>query len=217
MSPPSGPDPAPTDRLEGDPDEIDRELERLSRRGFTVAGAAGLATLAGWQWLRTRTAEGGMPWPLRRVIRLDERIARATYSPRRLAPMFPDASLAALRINGSIGMDGPLDVARWRLVVEGPGGAVRSFTLDQIKALPRHEHITELKCIEGWAQKACWARAAGRPRGADRPLAPRRPALRRRPFARRPLRVRRPGYARPPLLRRPRHAQRPAPADAARL
>ena len=161
MNPLPDPEPVPPIKLDPGADTLGRELDRLTRRGFAVAGAAGLATLGGWQWLRTRSAEAGMPWPFRRVIRLDERVARATFSPARLAPTFPDAELTPLRTNGSIGMDddAEIDPARWRLSVQGPGGAARSFTLDEIKALPRHEEVTELKCIEGWAQKARWAGA----------------------------------------------------------
>ena len=65
------------------------------------------------------------------------------------------------RVNGSIGLDSDLDPAAWRLQVVGPAGerARRSFTLDEIKAFPRFEMTTELKCIEGWSIVVNWAGA----------------------------------------------------------
>ncbi len=63
------------------------------------------------------------------------------------------------RVNGSIGLDENLDRARWRLNVIGPAGSQspRSFTLDEIKAFPRVEMTTELRCIEGWSEVVHWA------------------------------------------------------------
>ena len=60
----------------------DDDLERRSagcRAGFRLGGAAALAGLAGWRWLVTRSEEDGLPWPLRRVLEFDERLARAAF------------------------------------------------------------------------------------------------------------------------------------------
>ena len=38
-------------------------------------------------------------------------------------------------------------------------GLARSFTLDEIKALPRVEMTTELRCVEGWSEVVHWAGA----------------------------------------------------------
>ena len=71
-----------------------------------------------------------------------------------------------------IGIDSTIDPTAWRLRVIGPSGegGARLFRLDEIKALPRVEMTTELKCIEGWSTVVNWVvRASGRPRGTDRP------------------------------------------------
>src|SRR5271155_5370439 len=57
-------------------DDLERRLRRLSRRGFMFGGVAALAGVGGWRWLVTRSDEGGLPWPLRRVLEFDERLAR---------------------------------------------------------------------------------------------------------------------------------------------
>ena len=58
------------------PDDLERRVRRMTRRGFAWGGAAAVAGWAGWRWLVTRSDEGGLPWPLRRVLELDERVAR---------------------------------------------------------------------------------------------------------------------------------------------
>lgn len=48
------------------------------------------------------------------------------------------------------------DFADWELVVEGEVNNPRSFTLDQIKALPKHTQVTEQDCVQGWSGIAKW-------------------------------------------------------------
>ena len=148
----------------GPDDDLERRLRRLSRRGFIVGGAAALAGVGGWRWLVTRGDEGGLPWPLRRVLEFDERLARGLFRPSRLSPQFPRSAARMPRVNGTIGLDANLDPARWRLRVIGSAGehSPRSFTLDQLKAFPRAEMTTELRCIEGWSDVVHWAGCAAR-------------------------------------------------------
>jgi DMSO/TMAO reductase YedYZ molybdopterin-dependent catalytic subunit len=133
----------------------------MTRRGFASAGAAVVAGVAGWRWLVTRSEEDGLPWPLRRALELNERAARGLYRGSRLSPEFPRTAARMPRVNGSIGLESGLDPAAWRLRVTGAAGAGsgRSFTLDEIQALPRVEMTTELRCIEGWSDVVHWAGA----------------------------------------------------------
>jgi DMSO/TMAO reductase YedYZ molybdopterin-dependent catalytic subunit len=133
----------------------------MSRRGFTWGAAAALSGLAGWRWLTTRSQEDGLPWPLRRVLALNERVAQAAFRSSRTAPEFPPGAAGRPRVNGLIGIDLTLDLAAWRLRVLGAGGerGGRFFRLEEIKALPRVEMITELRCIEGWSTVVHWAGA----------------------------------------------------------
>jgi hypothetical protein len=142
-------------------DDLERQLRRMTRRGFVWGGVAAAAGLAGWQWSVTRVEEGGLPWPLRRVLELNERVARVLSRDSRLSPEFPRSAARMPRVNGSIGLESDVDPADWRLRVIGPTGegSTRSFTLDEIKALPRVEMTTELRCIEGWSEVVHWAGA----------------------------------------------------------
>lgn len=157
---------------------------RRSRRSFLIGGAAAVAGVGAWQWLRTRPEDGGVQWPLRRAHEFNESLARGYFEPARLAPTFPRAPGQMPRVNGGIGLDGEFDPATWRLRVEGlaaQAGAESSaveLTLDDIKRLPRVELVTLLKCIEGWADMGQWAgarfadfAAAYRPEGTVRYVA----------------------------------------------
>jgi len=138
---------------------LEHRLRRMSRRGFAVAGAAGLAGLAGWRWLVTRGEEGGLPWPFRRVLGFNERLAGAYFKGARLAPTFPREQARGPRVNGEIGLRGKFDPAGWKLRVETPAraGPPLELSLDEVRALPRAEMVTELKCVEGWSAVVHWA------------------------------------------------------------
>lgn len=135
--------------------DIDKELTRLTRRGFLTMGVAAAAGYAGWKWLRTRPRDGGVEWPLREGLEWNESLARAYFSPSRLSPTFSPSDLTRVRINGRLGLQAPIDLDAWRLRIEGATTPV-SLTLDEVKALPRHQMITELRCIEGWTIIVQW-------------------------------------------------------------
>jgi DMSO/TMAO reductase YedYZ molybdopterin-dependent catalytic subunit len=109
----------------------------------------------------TRSEEDGLPWPLRRVLGLNERLARTAFRASRKSPEFPRTAAREPRVNGTIGLDSELDMSAWMLQVIGTADALarRLFTLDDIKALPRAEMTTELRCIEGWSEVVHWAGA----------------------------------------------------------
>jgi hypothetical protein len=147
--------------VESPDDELDRRLRRLTRRGFAWGGVAVLASFAGWRWLVSRSEEDGLPWPLRHVLEFNERVAREFFRASRRSPEFPRSAARMPRVNGSIGLESGLDPVTWRLEVVGAAGeqARRLFSLDDVKALPRVEMTTELRCIEGWSEVVYWAGA----------------------------------------------------------
>ncbi len=138
--------------------DLQRQVSRMTRRSFTVGAAAALAGLGGWTWLRTRDTDGGIPWPLRRGLQFNERLASAFFKDSRLAPTFPRDRAMEPRVNGRIGLNPGFDPGKWRLRVDA-GARTLEITLDQVKALPRAEIVTELKCVEGWSEVVQWAGA----------------------------------------------------------
>jgi DMSO/TMAO reductase YedYZ molybdopterin-dependent catalytic subunit len=141
--------------------DLECELRLRSRRGFTTGAVAILTGLAGWCWLVTRREEEGLPWPLRRVLEFNERVARGLFRPTHRSPEFPRSAAQMPRVNGSIGLESDLDLAAWRLDVIGSAGEQtrRWLSLGDIQALPRVEMTAELRCIEGWSEIVHWAGA----------------------------------------------------------
>ena len=139
--------------------EVQRELKRLSRRGFLTAAVAAGAGYGAWKWLRTRQQLGDLEWPLRRVLELNESVAEKYFREARLSPTFPPSRITRpARLNGNLGLDPRFDPSTWRLRIEGAAKPV-TLTLDDIRALPRREQITEFRCIEGWSIVTKWTGA----------------------------------------------------------
>jgi DMSO/TMAO reductase YedYZ molybdopterin-dependent catalytic subunit len=134
------------------------ELSRLTRRGFLTMGVAAGAGFAGWKWLRTRPLEDGLAWPFRRMLAFDESVARGYFSPARLSPTFRPSDVTKARLNGNLGLQSAIDLDAWRLKIEGAAEPLL-LTMDDIRALPRHEMITEFRCIEGWSTIVHWGGA----------------------------------------------------------
>jgi hypothetical protein len=132
----------------------EQQMRRLTRRGFITGGTAALTGLGAWRWLTTASPEDGVPWPLRRVLRFNERLAEVLGSPHGLAPTFPTEGLRGpARANGLIGLDGDADAVEWQLRIEHEsGGRRQTIRLRDLRALPRLDQGSELKCVEGWSE-----------------------------------------------------------------
>ena len=137
-------------------------FKRQNRRSFLVAAMAVVAGLGSWEWLRTRREDNGEPWPLRRMLEVNEQLARDFFRRSRLAPVFAASLAEEPRPNGDYGLKRELNPDDWKLHVIGgrdSHGADTGYSLDVIKALPKVEMVTELKCIEGWSVIVQWAGA----------------------------------------------------------
>ena len=156
-------------------DSVDREIARKTRRSLLTGGLATLAGAGAWGWLRSRRPDDDLPWPLRLALRGNEQLTRDYFSEARLARTFAPADVESPRQNGDIGIEDDVE-PDWKLSVSGITGSDEplSLTLDDIKALPKIEMITELKPIEGWSRIIKWGGARFRdfvgkyaPRQAD--------------------------------------------------
>ena len=136
-------------------DPVADAMARLTRRAFFGGAVAAGAGFAGWRWLRTRTTDEGIPWPLRTVHRGNERLGRGLFSDGRLAPEFDSARAGFPIVNGQQGW--PSDTTTgWQITASQPGLPDRTFRPADTASLPRVEMTTELKCIEGWSQIVTW-------------------------------------------------------------
>lgn len=145
---------------EADDRALEREAKNRSRRAFLTSGAAAVAAYGGWHWLRSSPEVDGVPWPIREVLRVNERVAGSYFSDRHLSPTFPPAKVdPETRVNGDVGLGDDFDPRSWMLRVEMPEAEPRLITMAQIRELPRVEQITQLNCIEGWTAVVHWVGA----------------------------------------------------------
>ena len=141
-------------------DDVARRIRRITRRSFATGAVAATAGLAGWRWLRTCTDDHGIPWPLRRMLEWNQRLAEAYFRRARLSPTFPASVARMPRVNGHVGLDDRFDPANWSLRLENSvGEKPLTVTLDDIKLLPQVDLVTELRCIEGWSDPVRWTGA----------------------------------------------------------
>ena len=139
--------------------DLERETRRLTRRGLLTGGIATLAGIGGVAWLTTREDEDGIQWPFRRVQRANEIVSRdVLFRKNNLAPEFPvSEAVKNVRLNEDIGRSADVSRATWTVKTEGTSGGSHSVPLAEIKAMPKSEHVNELKCVEGWSQIVHWA------------------------------------------------------------
>ncbi len=137
-----------------DDEKVAREIRRLSRRSFTTGAIAAAIGGAGFRWLTTRSPDNGLPWPLRRALEWNESVSERLFNESRLAPEFPVESAGTPRVNGRVGLDGPIQAGDWTVRVSGQ--VDRQIPLAAIRELPNHTMTTELKCVEGWSQVVNW-------------------------------------------------------------
>jgi DMSO/TMAO reductase YedYZ molybdopterin-dependent catalytic subunit len=132
-------------------------MRRLTRRSLVTGGIAAAAGAAGVTWLATRQEENGIPWPFRRMQRANEGLSRVIFSDRHLSPEFaPGKAVKEVRVNSDIGISEDADPANWIVKTSGLSGPAVDVPLAEIKAMPKTEQVSELKCVEGWSQIVHW-------------------------------------------------------------
>jgi DMSO/TMAO reductase YedYZ molybdopterin-dependent catalytic subunit len=145
-------------------------LCRRNRRDILLFGAGALAALAGAGsllpqdtltrlGLRRNTNSRGKEWFLDEALRIDDDVAEALYSPRRMVPTYTKSQITPLKNNYNGATPGPGYIPGWHLTLDGLDSGV-SVALDIRSLMTRfsiHEQITQLVCVEGWSAIAWWA------------------------------------------------------------
>ena len=141
-------------------EQVRRRMRRKTRRSFIGFGATALAGFGAFEWLTSRREIDNVPWPMRKMLEVNEQLARDYFSASRTAPD-PGQARLGNRINGDVGLGADFDPSRWHLQVAGLAAQddPLALSLDAVKKLPRVEMTTEFKCIEGWSVVVQWAGA----------------------------------------------------------
>lgn len=134
--------------------DVDATMRRLTRRSFATGAVAALLGGGAVGWVASRAKEVGIPWPLRRILRFNERVAQTVYNPQRLAPEFSPTLATEPRVNGMVGLMSAATADNW--TVHLTGAVDRHVPLSAVKQLPMHEMTTEFKCVEGWGRVVSW-------------------------------------------------------------
>jgi len=140
----------------------DQQIRRRMIKSFALFGLGALVPVGVWRWLAGAQRRAGLPAPLRKVLEANEQLAEGYFRPASLAPTFPVGMASPKpRVNGWDGLRSPLP-ADWALTIRQPQGEQTrelKISLDEVKALPRHELVFEFKCVEGWSQIQHWTGA----------------------------------------------------------
>ena len=137
--------------------DVRRELDAPSRRlfGKRILTLGGLAMLTGC----SLTDEASVETFLSRVSRMNDRVQAWLFDPNRLAPTYTEADITRpFPFNAFYGIDEVTVVAGddFRLKVGGLVQEKKSWTLDELYALPHAEQITRHICVEGWSAIGRW-------------------------------------------------------------
>ena len=137
--------------------DIAPELAQLRRRGF-LKGALSLGSLALLSGADLSTYSG-VNAGLRAMLRFDDRVQAALFSPSRLAETYPASAITRpFRFNAYYPEWEVRTVPpHWRLEVSGRVADKTPWTLEQLLALPQESQITRHICIEGWSQIGQWS------------------------------------------------------------
>lgn len=137
--------------------DVRRELDAPSRRlfGKRILTLGGLAMLTGC----SLTDNASVETFLSRVSRMNDRVQAWLFDPNRLAPTYAEAQITRpFPFNAFYGIDEVTVVNGddFRLKVGGLVREKKSWTLDELYALPKSEQITRHICVEGWSAIGRW-------------------------------------------------------------
>jgi DMSO/TMAO reductase YedYZ molybdopterin-dependent catalytic subunit len=132
-------------------------IRSLQRRGLIRGGLSlgALAMLTGCDVDRPASVEAA----LLAISRLNDRVQALLFDPNKLAPTYPASMiLKPPKFNAYYDvMDiKPVDGATWRLEVSGLVADKRSWTAQDLQALPQRTMVIKHICVEGWSYIGGW-------------------------------------------------------------
>jgi DMSO/TMAO reductase YedYZ molybdopterin-dependent catalytic subunit len=132
-------------------DDINR---RKLLRGAVSLGA--LTMLTGCNVTRTDAVQS----VLKGISQFNDKVQELMFRPNHLAPTFSESQVVKPpRFNAYYDIEdiAPVDVANWKLELAGRIQDKRSWTAQQIYALPEQEWIIRHICVEGWDYIGQWS------------------------------------------------------------
>jgi DMSO/TMAO reductase YedYZ molybdopterin-dependent catalytic subunit len=145
-------------------------LHRLTRRDVLLFGAGAVAALSGAGFLlpqntlsrlgvRGKMNSPGKEWFLNQALRIDDDVAEALYSKKRMVPTYTKSQITDLKNNYNGATPDPGYISGWNLTLDGLASSL-TISLDIRNLMTRfsiNDQITRLVCVEGWSAIAWWA------------------------------------------------------------
>ena len=126
-------------------------MTRMVARRKLLLGIAAGSLLAGCDGSASRLFLSGM-------TRWNEKFEQLLFSPNRLAPeapasdLTPESAFPSYFVSDTM----PFPPEGWTLKVGGLVARPQTFTLEQLRRLPRTEMLIRHHCVEGWSAVASW-------------------------------------------------------------
>jgi DMSO/TMAO reductase YedYZ molybdopterin-dependent catalytic subunit len=137
--------------------DAQRELKSPARRlfGQRLLTLGGVALLSGCDL----TNDHAVNTALRRISFFNDDVQALLFDPNKLAPTYPESMITRpFPFNAFYDVDDvpEVDAASYRLQLSGLAQGKRTWTLDELRALPQESQITRHICIEGWSAIGHW-------------------------------------------------------------
>ena len=128
-----------------------------ARRAFLrgVASLGALTFLTGCDIVDSLSAEKA----LRKISHFNDGVQALLFNPNKLAPTYPESAVTKpFPFNGYYSEDEApeVDGGTYRFEVGGLVDDKKSWTLEELRALPQERQITRLICVEGWSAIGDW-------------------------------------------------------------
>ena len=147
-----------------DPKLLIKDAARLlpdpARRRFlrVAAGLGAVTMLSGCDIIDGDTADSA----LAKISRFNDRVQAILFNPNKLAPTYPESMITKpFPFNAYYDEDDApeVDGETYKLEVGGLVDNTKSWTLDELYALPQEKQITRHICVEGWSAIGSWTGA----------------------------------------------------------
>src|ERR1044072_7079141 len=134
-----------------------KTMPELTRRRLVSGGASlgALTLLAGCDVVDSSSAEE----MLKKVSKFNDAVQHWMFNPNTLAPTFPESAITKpYPFNAYYSLDEApeVDGKSWKLEVRGLVDNKKSWTLDELYALPQVKQVTRHICVEGWSAIGSW-------------------------------------------------------------
>lgn len=137
-------------------------IRKRTLKSFAVFIFFGILFFSIWFGIKAQKVEDEIPTFFRFALEFNAKIWHWAHDNARSSMAEPPVKGTPARINGDIGMEAPIDLSSWSLIVlpgnkKGVVTPAFSITMEELKRLPKSSSSAEFRCIEGWSENISYA------------------------------------------------------------